>query len=149
MNEKVKEFLERKEQEKKERLAKERDDTLIRLGIKKKVFTTQKEYSKEYPYYDSKTQQRYGFVAEEITDEEYEQIKEYISDQQSERNGIVGILNFIGWMVLLAGLIVGMKLSEETPLPLIISFASSFVSAMMLFSFAEIIKLLQAIKNKK
>jgi len=94
--------------------------------------------------------------------EEYEQIKNNpaISSDLAKTNIVATILTIIAWVTFIGGFIMGIVYgnveiegyySDYTEFSFQVAFiywAVSFISGMMLLGFAEIIKLLEDIKNK-
>ena len=126
------------------------------------------EYSEEFSSSewdsDNSTIKYYKEVPIEITDEEYQEVKKYSKkDDTSEINPIATALTVIAWVVFIGGFIAGIALgnvevvkgSYYTYTDTEFSFAIAFtywcvalISGTMFLGFAEIIKLLDAIKKK-
>ncbi len=168
MNEKLKEFLDAKKDAEKKKYEEEKQKTLIELGLFEKVYSPDNNYSEEFSSseWDSanSTNKYYKKVPVEITDEEYQEVKKYSKkDDTSEINPIATALTVIAWVVFIGGFIAGIALgnvevvkgSYYTYTDTEFSFAIAFtywcvalISGTMFLGFAEIIKLLDAIKKK-
>ena len=172
MHEKVKAFLDSKQEETRKYYEKEKQETLIELGLYDIEFSPNNEDSPEYPHtvWDQKNfiYKYYKRIPVEVSDEEYQTLKNYskkahTTTQSSVRNPVASALTAIAWFLFIAGFIVGIILGTETEIvgtyyqyeETTFSFAAaltywgiSLVSGIMFLGFAEIIKLLEAIKRK-
>ena len=99
-----------------------------------------------------------------ISDEEFEEIKKYSKKEETtENNPIATALTFIAWILFIVGFIAGIALGTievekgyyytytDTEFSFAIAFTywcAAFISGTMFLGFAEIIKLLDAIKRK-
>lgn len=151
MNPKLSDYFAQKRLEEKQA----RDALLVSQGLYEKVYAPNDEWSEEYQEneLDSERQTIRYFkkVAIEVTDEEYEQIKKYAfaSNSLPETNDIASVLTVIGLIVYLIGVIgFFVMLDADVVFSAFIILASAAISGTMLLGFAEIIKLLQSIKNK-
>ena len=166
MNDKVKRFL----SDQAEKEMKAREDYLISLGLYEKRYTDYQHYSEEYPEseWDSEGTEfkYYKKEAIAVTDEEFEEIKHYAqinlkhNNDDDRNNAVAGALTAIAVVIFIAGLILGLVMgidevgSRRNPeyewdfAVTMIYWGSAFISGMMFLGFAEIIKLLTAIKNK-
>lgn len=168
MNEKVESFLNKKRAEEQEKYAKQKQKLLIDLGLFDKEYSTSTSYSAEYPYaeWDNQAQpgkcKYYKQVPIDVSDEEYEEIKKYsnIETEDNQSNPVATALTVIAWIVFIGGFISGIVLgnvefsgyyhdyNEFSFAVAFIYWAISLVSGTMFLGFAEVIKLLQAIKRK-
>lgn len=168
MNEKVKEFLDAKKVAEKKKYEEEKQSTLIELGLCEKVYSPDNNYSEEFSWseWDSvnSTNRYYKVVAVEITDEEYEEVKKYFRrEDTTESNPIATALMIIAWVVFAGGFIAGILLGNvevvkgsyftytDTEFSFAIAFtywSVALISGTMFLGFAEIIKLLDAIRKK-
>ncbi len=162
MNERVKEYLDAKGRERIERYKKEKNETLCTLGLFEKEYSPNNEWSEEYCLneWDSDLEQTryYKNAPIEVTDEEYEEILKFSKDEGG--NVIAKVLTCIAWIVFVGGFLVGIALgnvevegyySYHKEFSFAIAFGywcTSFISGMVFLGFAEIIKLLNDIKNK-
>lgn len=125
-------------------------------------------YSWEFPSseWDSanSTNKYYKKVPIEITDEEYQEVKKYSKKEETtENNPIATVLTVIAWIVFIGGFIAGIALGivevekgyyytyTDTEFSFAVAFiywCVSLISGTMFLGFAEIIKLLDAIKKK-
>ena len=165
MNEKLKEFLDAKKDAEKKKYEDEKQKTLIELGLFEKVYSPDDNYSEEYSSceWDSanSTNKYFKKVPVEITDEEYQEVKKYSKKEETtENNPIATALSVIAWIVFIGGFIAGIASGiievdgyyyDYTEFSFAIAFiywGVSLVSGTMFLGFAEIIKLLDAIKKK-
>ena len=201
MHEKIKEFLETQNKTERERYEKEKQKTLMELGLYEREYDpligfchtendnkTLKIHLKnddikvgdkisvksngelvqvivdkiqsnnnyiDFPFYEpgknGSIGRNYRKKPIEVTDEEYEKIKKNSKTKAiSSDNLIANILIIIAWIIFIVGIIAGISLwisTEEITLALPY-WCISFISGTMFLGFAEIIKLLEAIKNK-
>ena len=165
MNEKLKAFLDTKKAAETKKYEEEKQKTLIDLGLFEKVYSPGNKYSEEFCFsdWDSDTQQSkyYKKVPIEITEEEYQEVKKHLKKEDAtENNPIAKALTIIAWVIFIAGFIAGIvfgnvevegyyrSYSEFSFALAFIYWCVSFISGMMFLGFAEIIKLLDAIKKK-
>ena len=161
MNEKVKGFLNAKKVAERKNYEKEKQSTLIELGLFDKVYAPDNKQSEEFSYFEwdsaNSTNKYYKKVPVEITDEEFEEIKKCLEKEALQKdNPVATALTFIAWAVFICGFIAGGVLgdtvaeySHEFSLGTAFTYwAVSFISGTMFLGFAEIIKLLEAIKRK-
>ncbi len=160
MHEKVKEFLEKKQAEEQKNYAKEKEQVLDDLGIVEKEYSDNTDYSTEYPYSEwnseSQSVRYYKKNKIDVTDEEYEMIKKYKENTIfSSSNSVATSLTAIAVAIFVIGFIGGIVLGNiyeisydfNTPL-MFATWVVSVVNGVFILGFAEIIKLLQAIKDK-
>ena len=163
MNEKVKVFLDAKKEEKAKKYNQEKSDLLLSLDLYEKVYSDSKEYIAEFPFneYSAKDNGVIWFkkVPIEVTDEEYEEIKKYScvkSQKSTSNNTIATILTIIALIIYIGGFIAGCAIAPTdtyygTYFNWGIAFgfwAGALISGTSFLGFAEIIKLLQSIKDK-
>ncbi len=168
MNDKVKAFLDAKIDAEKKKYEEEKQKILIELGLCEKVYSPDNEYNQEYSSSEwdnaSSAYKYYKEVPIEITDEEYQKVKEYSKKEETkENNPIATLLTIIAWIVFAGGFIAGIVLGTvevergyyytytDTEFSFAVAFVYwcvSLISGTMFLGFAEIIKLLDAIKNK-
>lgn len=163
MHEKVKKYLETKESE----IKRQKNEKLIELGLFEKIYFGEEGYSEENSYYewDNDKQQCvfYNKKAIEVTDEEYEQILKVSKEEstiQTGANKIATALTIIAWIVFIGGIVAGIALGTvkthgeyyshtEFSVSIALTYWSiSLISGTLFLGFAEVIKLLSAIKNK-
>ncbi len=153
MNETVKNYLETKKKKCEEKKAKK----LVELGICEKIYSPDGEYSSEYYLYDEKEKKHYKKIPIEVTDEEYDEILKYSENaDKKEYNIVARILKGIAWFFFVGGFIVGFtlgvalgeQLNYNPYIAMFTIWGIYFVFGMMFIGFAEIIQLLQDIKNK-
>lgn len=151
MNPKLSDYFAQKRLEEKQA----RDALLVSQGLYEKVYAPSNEWSEEYPEneYDPEQQRNRYFkkTAIEVTDEEYEQIKKYAfaSNSLPETNDIAKILTFIACAIYIVGIIAGIIIVEPMGIAVsVVCWVITAISGTMFLGFAEIIKLLQSIKNK-
>ena len=162
MNEKLRMFLEAKKEDEIKRYEFEKQKMLIELGLCYKVYSPDDKYSQEYSQieWDSTNQvsKYFKMVPIEITDEEYQEVKKYAkkeSEEKGRKNAVATALTGIAWFIFIAGFIAGIALGKEEYYGSDFSFAIaltywgvSLITGTMFLGFAEIIKLLDAIKRK-
>ena len=165
MHEKVREFIETQKAMNRSEYVKEKQETLLELGICEKVYSPNNEYNEEYPYGEvyNGAYRYYKKIPIYVTDEEYEEIKKYTKmEKRTAYNTVAKVLAVIGWLIYIGGFILGIYYgyrafegylyyiieSEYFPIITLCVWASAFVSGTVFLGFAEIIKLLHAIKNK-
>lgn len=151
MNPKLSDYFAQKRLEEKQA----RDALLVSQGLYEKVYAPSNEWSEEYPEneYDPEQQRNRYFkkTAIEVTDEEYEQIKKYAfaSNSLPKTNDIAKILTFIACAIYIVGIIAGIIIVEPMGIAVsVVCWVITAISGTMFLGFAEIIKLLQSIKNK-
>ena len=168
MNEKLKEFLVAKKEAEKKKNEEEKQKTLIDLGLYEKIYSPNNSYSEEFDSFEwdsaSETNKYYKKVAIEISDEEYQEVKDYSKNEETfEVNPVAKALMGIAWMIFICGLIAGIAFANvevvkgtyyqytDTEFSFAIAFTYwcvAFISGTIFLGFAEIIKLLDAIKKK-
>ena len=146
-------FAQKRLEEKQARVA-----LLVSQGLYEKVYApkSQELPNGEYPRLDTTIipNRPYKAIPIEITDEEYEQVKKYafasstLPEPVNSSNGIATVLTVIGVIVYLIGFIGFFAMFNMNALSAFIILASAAISGTMFLGFAEIIKLLQSIKNK-
>ena len=159
MNEKLKEFLDAKKEAEQKKYQEEKQRILIEQGLFEKEYSPNSFYSQEFPLYDHVADKYYKEVPLEITDEEYREIKKYLNISETKKNHIAVALTVIAWLTFVGGFIAGIAFGQvevgtyyrHTEFSFAIAFvywSISFVEGTMFLGFAEIIKLLAAIKKK-
>ncbi len=156
MNEKVEQFLQAKKQAVSEQYEKEKSKFLFELGLFEKEYSPNNEFSSEYYFseWDGSATKYFKKVPVQITDEEYEEIKKYANIKTSDngRNIVADMLTAIAVAIYVIGFIasffLGVNGYGEISDMLIVWWIVFFVAGTIYLGFAEIIKLLQNIKNK-
>lgn len=165
MNEKLKEFLDAKKEAEQKKHEEEKQKTLIELGLFEKVYSPDNKQSEEFPFYEwddgTPTSRYYKEVPIEITDEEYQEVKKYLKkEDETKNNPIATGLTFIAWAVIICGFVAGCVLGNievagyyggYTKFSFAVAFTYwcvALISGTMFLGFAEIIKLLEAVKRK-
>ena len=147
MNEKVAKYLEEKREE-------EKREVLIAAGLYEKEYApkSQELPNREYPYLDTKMipNRPYKAIPIEVTDEEYEQVKKYAysGNSKATQKSNARVLTVIGIIVYLIGFIGFSAMLDTDLFSAFITLEGAAISGTMFLGFAEIIKLLQSIKNK-
>ncbi len=179
MNEKVKKFLESKQKAIYLKNEKDKADFLISLGLFEKEYSPINAYTYEYNIdeWDEKEQKRkyYKKVPVSVTDEEFEQIRSVVGktsgnraenkfDIETKANPVATLLTVIAWIVFIGGFIAGLVFgtrevtegiyytytdTEFSFAIALVYWAVSFISGAMMLGFAEVIKLLQDISDKR
>lgn len=167
MNKIVQEFIDKKKAEIENNKNKEKRKLLMDLGICEKEYSQSSAWSEEYPdyEYDQETKEGRYFnkIPINVTDEEYEEILKYCKQSDNttpvnKENKVAKVLTGIAYAIFIIGAILGFAMGYTKNIPedtYYFSFAVavawwgvSFIGGMLMLGFAEIIKLLTAIKNK-
>lgn len=167
MNKIVQEFIDKKKAEIENNKNKEKRKLLMDLGICEKEYSQSSAWSEEYPdyEYDQETKEGRYFkkIPINVTDEEYEEILKYCKQSDNttpvnKENKVAKVLTGIAYAIFIVGAILGFAMGYTKNIPedtYYFSFAVavawwcvSFIGGMFMLGFAEIIKLLNAIKNK-
>ena len=115
--------------------------------------------SSEYPFeeYDATSGSYETFTKQvpmNVTNDEFEQIKKYSTIDETPKNAISITLTVIAYIIFISGFIYGIYIGSEYYVDefsfslAFISWIITLISGMTFLGFAEIIKLLEAIKNK-
>lgn len=163
----VQEFIDKKKAEIENNKNKEKRKLLMDLGICEKEYSQSSAWSEEYPdyEYDQETKEGRYFkkIPINVTDEEYEEILKYCKQSDNttpvnKENKVAKVLTGIAYAIFIIGAILGFAMGYTKNIPedtYYFSFAVavawwgvSFIGGMFMLGFAEIIKLLNAIKNK-
>ena len=149
--------------------AEERAAKLIEWGYYTKEYSPDNKLSDEYPFaeYVGMIPTSFKKVPFDMTDEEFEKLvadnkkrekeekakKEELTEL-NDSNTIATIFRVLGWIVFLAAFILGFVLGREPRgddlyFPLMLAYwGGGFVSGMFMLAIAEVITLLETIKNK-
>ena len=160
MHEKLREYFEDARRSDSEQVAQE----LIAADLYEKVYSPVNEYSDEFPYseWDENVSQLryYKKVPITISYADYEKFKKiYDSSKLKPTNPVSTALKIIAWTIYIAGFIagiyfgnVGFEFSESHAdfsfATAIIFWAIALINGTLFLGFAEVIKLLNDIKNK-
>lgn len=174
MEEKVKSYLEKKTEEIEAAEKKKREKLLNSIGLYEKVYSPNGDFHSEYTLSEwseaENKRKYYKKVFPQLTDEEYSEI-EQITNKSKEINAVLtetsntiaNVLSVVAVIVFIIGFILGIAMGSvevtkgtyytytDTEFSFSIALAYwfvSFVSGILLLGFAEIINLLDAIKNK-
>lgn len=156
----------------------EKNAMLLKLDLCEREYSQENKRSAEYPCCDYSSGKYYKEVPIKVTDEEYQELIKYASETQysassstyngavpwNVNNNIADVLQFIAWVLYIGGFIAGIVFGNEsidvgfysfshTETKFMWSVALTYwctaaVSGTLFLGFAEIIKLLEAIKNK-
>ena len=160
MDERLKAFLEKKQQEVNELNEEEKANLLLELDLFDKEYSPTGEFSEEYRYSedDSDTGKTkwYKKVPIAISDEEYEALKNCLQTQleQKQDNKVAMLLKFLAVVVYIGGFISpffflsGLPDTAAVVATIAGSWVAGFFAGSLLLGFAEVIKLLNDIKNK-
>lgn len=159
----VQQFLESKKAEERAEYEEEKRKILRDLGLVHKEYSDNDEYTEGFP--NSEYDQAKGRVVWyritgiDVSDEEYEEIRKYTNCDEKEyiRNYIASVLQVIAWVIYVGGFFLGIKMGNEMSTftsefafsVAIVYWCVALVSGTIFLGFAEIIKLLEAIKRKK
>lgn len=165
MNQRVQEFINQQKIQLENNKNMEKAKVLNDLGLYDKEYSENPAWSEEYPdyEYDQVTQQGKYFrkIPISVTDEEYAEILKYSNidntqiesdDVKTNSNTIATIFSVIAVFIFILGLFLGIVLGDAIGYKFsigvaLICWGSGFVGGMLMLGFAEIIKLLTAIKN--
>lgn len=166
MNQKVQNFINQQKIQLENNKNMEKAKVLNDLGLYDKEYSENPAWSEEYPdyEYDQVTQQGKYFrkIPISVTDEEYAEILKYSNidntqiesdDVKTNSNTIATIFSVIAVFIFILGLFLGIVLGDAIGYKFsigvaLICWGSGFVGGMLMLGFAEIIKLLTAIKDK-
>ena len=166
MNQRVQEFIIQQKIQLENNKNMEKAKVLNDLGLYDKEYSENPAWSEEYPdyEYDQETQQGKYFrkIPISVTDEEYAEILKYSNidntqiesdDVKTNSNTIATLFSVIAVFIFILGLFLGIVLGDAIGYKFsigvaLICWGSGFVGGMLMLGFAEIIKLLTAIKNK-
>ena len=159
MDPRVEKFLNDKREEIKKKELMERQQNLIEAGLYEKEYSKNDQYSLEYPYSEDNSlgqTKYYKLVAINITDEEYEEVKKYVTcNKKVEKNSAIAVLlAIIGILLYVCGFIAGIVLGDEYGVysfefsVAFITWISSFIVGTVFLGFGKIISLLEEINNK-
>ncbi len=173
MHEMVREFLEKKRQKIEAEKEKNKVETLISLGLYEVEYSPDGEQTSEYNLgkWDEEAGKTryYKKVPVDVSEEEYEEIKKIAcadsEKSQSQSNIVAKTLSVVAGLIWGGGFIAGIVLGNvevtkstfyntytDTEFSFAIAlayWASSFIIGTMMMGLAEIVKLLNDIKNKK
>ena len=157
MNQKVQDYLNAKRAQKRAEYDKKKSEFLISQGLYEEVRSPKDSWDEEYPNsgYDESTGNFYYFaqVVLDVSDEEYEEMLRLNGEDETESNTIATIIFSIAIIVYVAGFIAGIAFGalydDFNAVPMFITWISAFISGSVFLGFAEIIKLLHSINNKK
>ncbi len=159
MNKTVEAYLDAQKKAERERYEKKKAETLISLGIYEKEYSLENTWSEEYNDYEegyADTDNEYKVrwfkkIPVEVSDEEYVEILKHSGREAGilKSNPIATTLKVIAWIVFAVGALAGIIIAaNDAAVAGFITIISAFISGMMFLGFAEIIKLLNDIKNK-
>ena len=155
MNEQVRAFLDAKKDAEKKKYEEEKNKILFKEGLYEKIYVDNFDDDTFIEYDDiTQTQIYYKMVPVKITDEEYEEIKKYsnIEADDNSSNSIATILRVIAIIVYIAGFIASFFLGVDSygdiSAMVMVWWIVFFISGTIYLGFAEIIQLLNDIKNK-
>lgn len=150
MNDKIKEFIATKIDEKNKKYQLEKEELLLKLGFYEKEFSPDNKYTEDFC--DSELDgngniKYYKKVPIEITDEEYEELLKYSTEEEPSKNSILPmILTTIACTIFLFGFFAGVSygnISGIFSLPIALSYWSiALISGSVFLALAEIIRLL-------
>ena len=157
MHEKLKEYFGKSEEKENKLTAQE----LINAGLYEKEYSEKNEYSHEYNDREwdeeNKRQKYFKKVPIQLTNEECEKFKKiYYSSALKPTNPIATALSIIAVLIYIGGFIAGIVLGVEAAelyedfafSVAFVYWATALISGTLFLGFAEVIKLLNDIKNK-
>ena len=165
MNEKVKDYLEQQEANQTAQHKREKEEILIKLGLVEKKFAPDDQIRDRegYPYVEllNGVPRRYKNVPIEISDEDFEKVKECYerqflskkepprirshvsSDGYEEKDPIAVALTVVASIIFIIGFFAGIALGSHSSFVLtILYWVLSGITGLMFLGFARIIKLL-------
>lgn len=167
MNQRVQEFINQQKIQAEYNKNMEKAKVLNDLGLYYKEYSENPAWSEEYPdyEYDQETKEDRYFkkIPINVTDEEYEEILKYCKQSDNttpvnKENKVAKVFTGIAYAIFIIGAIFGFAtgytkdiLDDTYSFSFAIAIAwwgVSFIGGMFMLGFAEIIKLLNAIKNK-
>ncbi len=153
MDERVRAYLEKKRASETSRFSTDRSSVLIEAGLYEKVYSPDGRQSEDYSYAEITNAGSKYYKKEplKVSDEEYVEILKYANKENSNGgNSVAGALKGLAILEFIGGLFLALA-SSKTDLGgigfLSFTLLGAF-SGLMFLGFAEIIKLLDAIKNK-
>ncbi len=164
MNERVKEFLEKKQVSREAIKQKNRNEFLISVGLCDKIYSPKGNKTKEYCYEEfdanSAHYRYYSLIPINVTDEEFEQVKEAVEEETKEKsvlksakkvrtNGISIALKVIAIVVYSLAFFVGCIAGGEQFWISLACWVGGCISGTLFLGFSEIIELLTDIKSNK
>ena len=153
-------FFNEKENEQRKKDYAKRTELLISNGLCEKIYSQDNVYSPEFQHFDSEANRWYRLQPIEVTDEELERIKKYstvVEYSEKPSNGVATAIRVIAVITFILGFIVGIAAGmvdvgyRDTEFYFSVAltyWVVTAVSGIMLLGFAEIISLLNDIKNK-
>jgi len=112
MNEKLKAYFEKMEEDKKQRAQYEKDELLISQGLYETVYsdTPQSGYT-----YDKKAKKYYKLIPIEVSDDEYQRILDYVPDTIDPPKPSIWntVMRIFAWSILVVVLIYGLVLCVQ------------------------------------
>ena len=166
MNQRVQEFINQQKIQFENNKNMEKAKVLNDLGLYDKEYSENPAWSEEYPDYEydqvTKECRYFKKIPISVTDEEYAEILKYSNidntqiesdDVKTNSNTIATIFSVIAVFIFILGLFLGIVLGDAIGYKFsigvaLICWGSGFVGGVLMLGFAEIIKLLTAIKNK-
>lgn len=146
----VKEYLIKKEQERRQIVLMKKNQLLDELKLFEKQYSNETSWSEEYPCWDEKQSKYYKKIPVEISDAEYAELLKYqkIGQKPSTSNTVSIIFKVFAWVVFIGGFVAGLLRAEGGFGLMLVYWCAFFVAGMLYYGFAEIIQLLNDIKNK-
>ena len=119
MNQLVRDYLNQKEQERKQISQMEKDKLLLELNLFEKEYSPDGKYSREYPEseldQETNTTRYFKKIPAEVSDEEYAEIMQYQKEAKSQqRNGLSTVFQVLAVIVIIGGFFVGIAAGELT-----------------------------------
>lgn len=165
MNEKIKEFINARIAEENQKYEAEKKRTLLELGLYEKIYSPDNKYSDEFDESELDGPNTYKYFKKEpfeISDEDYHELKKHIVKEKTKKSTFLPlILKCIAGLIFIVGFSAGISFGNVVVDPYDVidgiqfSFAIaltywsvSLISGTLILAVAEIIKLLEDIKNK-
>lgn len=164
MNAKLQEYLSLNSQKIHTHNQKVREENLIDAGLFEKEYNPDGGWTPEYCDVDNGDDKYFKKIAIQLTDEEYAEFeksylasKQKLSKNEKQRNTMSTVLQVIACLIFVIGFIMGIVMGTEqnsyydSEFSIGVAFIywfTSFFGGLSFLTFAEILKLLQDIKNK-
>ena len=155
MHEKLEEFISKKQAQETRKTAEQKNKLLMDWGLCEKIYSPDNRKSPKYPEseFDANGKLlRYKIEPINITNDEYELLKKYISNDKKRNTPIAIALDVIAYLIFIAGFIAGITFGgtgyEFNIGIAVIIWCGTLVSGILVLAVAEIIRLLTEIKNK-
>ncbi len=163
MDERIKAFLDKKKREIEMKKEKQKEETLISLGLYEKVYSPDGQCTNEYSFSEWDENggkfRYYKKVPFNSSDEEFEEIKKVCKIETAKPatrgNSVATLLSVIAWIIYICGFIIGIGIfgrnSNEKGafLSMLLYWFVALISGTIMLFLSELIKIFNDIKNKR